>query len=151
MKLLHFARKPLDGGLELREQQPGGASKPRGLWVSDESQFNGWRWWCEGMEWYDRLAHAYAVTLAEDARVLTLAPHDLEDFAAQFAAKAHCFGGLVMGIDWPSVAQRWQGVILTPYHRDVESMALMWAYSFDCASGCIWDPAAVASVEPVES
>ena len=27
-------------------------------------------------------------------------------------------------------------------------MELFWYYGWDCASGCIWDPAAVAEIKP---
>lgn len=156
MRLVHFTDKPLPDVLEYREQHEVGAQKPRGLWVSDESQFNGWRWWCEGMEWDERIAYAYAVTLAPDARILHLWPHDLTEFTRKHKAPEPWAAGLgyefCQSIDWRAVAAEWQGVVLTPYDREaaLDSMLLMWAYSFDCASGCIWDPAAIASIEQIE-
>ena len=56
-------------------------------------------------------------------------------------------------LDWQAVAQNWQGILIPQY---LWSMRLnsrhAWYYSWDCASGCIWNPEAIAAVErqPIE-
>ena len=51
-------------------------------------------------------------------------------------------------IDWRLVAEEWQGIVIAPYlwERRFDSDA-RWYYSWDCASGCIWDHRAIAAIE----
>jgi hypothetical protein len=58
--------------------------------------------------------------------------------------------GRMSYIDWPRVAERFDGVIIAPYqwkHR----LELMWYYGWDCASGCIWNARAVSCFEVAET
>lgn len=49
-------------------------------------------------------------------------------------------------INWPMVADRYQGIVIAPYLWSRRMDGGLWYYGWDCASGCIWDAAAVASV-----
>jgi hypothetical protein len=54
-------------------------------------------------------------------------------------------------IRWPDVAARWQGILITPYQWDCRlDDEMFWYYGWDCASGCIWDAGAVASIKQVD-
>jgi hypothetical protein len=58
-----------------------------------------------------------------------------------------------MWIAWDRLRERYQGLIVTPYIWERRLTMgngpdAMWYYFWDCASGCIWDPAAIASVTP---
>ena len=50
-------------------------------------------------------------------------------------------------IQWDRVAERYQGIVITPYiwSRRLEPET-HWYYPWDCASGCIWDGEAVESI-----
>jgi hypothetical protein len=53
-------------------------------------------------------------------------------------------------IEWRKVAERFDGIIIAPYiwqrRLDLESS---WYYSWDCASGCIWNASAVREIVPM--
>lgn len=50
-------------------------------------------------------------------------------------------------IDWASVCRAYQGIVISPYFWS-RRMGPMWYYSWDCASGVIWDADAIESVGP---
>lgn len=118
--------------------------KPTGLWVSDESVGSyGWSLWCAAEE-YGIGPNAFSVVLADDSRVLTLTtPEAIKMFDSRYTNGDQY-------IDWARVAERWQGILITPYQWSLRLSDVRWYYSWDCASGCIWDPAAVASVTRVD-
>jgi hypothetical protein len=141
VKLMHFsdAEMLVPTGPVL-DQRPD--YKPHGLWVSDESEDSyGWRSWCEDNE-YSLGRNAFGVKLLDTAEVLTLTkPESIRQFAEMFAAL-----GDHMFINWGRVVETWQGILITPYQWSLRLSDLRWYYSWDCASGCIWDPSAIASV-----
>ncbi len=124
--------------------------KPKGLWLSDEDDY-GWREWCADNDFGDdRLKIAHEVTIATDARVLTItSAHGLDAFTDLYGAPVDD-RRFAYWIDWPAVAQVHQGILITPYiYARRMAPEATWYYPWDCASGCIWDPAAIASIKAV--
>jgi hypothetical protein len=83
----------------------------------------------------------HVVELASSAKVLLIAGVATFDaFDRQYGASIRD----VTYIDWPRVGADWQGIIIAPYlwERRFQS----WYYSWDCASGVIWDASAIASI-----
>ena len=151
MQLSHYAGGP-DAITPRRAAQTGRRhDKPEGLWVSVDGD-DDWPSWCRSEEWgLGRLAHHHRVTLADGANLLVLSSaDDLDAFTAVFGRTPEhltdLFEARDYAIDWPAVAERWQGVVIAPYQWS-RRFDLSWYYGWDCASGCIWDPAAIASVE----
>jgi hypothetical protein len=124
------------------------APKPKGLWVSDEDEY-GWREWCTDESFsMERLEHAHRVELADDARLLVIRDADgIDDFTRLYSLPGR---GDSYYVDWPAVASRFQGIVITPYIWARRLSDASWYYPWDCASGCIWDPTAIASIAPVE-
>lgn len=154
MKLVHYSDAPI-GPLRVIEQRKGDRLdqfKPRGLWVSDDDCADNWRTWCEAEQWgLDRLTHVHDVELAPAANLLVLRTvADIDAFTRQWAVHPIPEITSNMFMDWEGVRRRCQGLIITPYiwERRLSYGAddAMWYYSWDCASGCIWDPAAIASI-----
>lgn len=118
-------------------------AKPCGLWVSVDGP-DDWAAWCAEQFRDTAAQHRHIVTLAEGHDVLVIdTARGLVQFSEAYG-KTHWLGGDAC-IDWAAVAKRHQGVIVAPYQRSAR-YDLMWYYGWDCASGCIWDPAAIASV-----
>lgn len=152
MKLVHYSSEPL-GQLEIREppknkhEQP---LKPSGLWVSDDDCEDNWRAWCVDSDIFrENLTHVHDVLLTPSANVLVLStPREIDAFTREFRTDGP--GGMSssvdssMWLDWSAVQQRWDGLIITPYIWS-SRLQVMWYYSWDCASGCIWHPRAIAS------
>jgi len=145
MKLVHYAKKPVERLREIPQEKD--KFKPRGFWVSDDDCEDNWKAWCKS-EGYglDRLVCIHDVALAENANVLFLqSSWAIDSFTQQFAIEEDCYR--YRDINWSAVREQWDGLIITPYiwTRRLDGDA-GWYYSWDCASGCIWRPRAIASV-----
>jgi len=148
MNLIHFAAAPL-GALYPKEQKPEAAMKPEGLWVSDEDAETSWTSWCNDESFaLDRLDRAHEITLAADHNVLILGDvAAIDGFTGSYGAQL--FGRLGY-IDWAAVASDYDGIIITPYQWSRRmTQHTFWYYGWDCASGCIWEPSAIGSIDAV--
>jgi len=151
MNLIHFSKIEIPTNPYFYENKTPRDSpemeffKPSGLWVSDEAAEDSWSWWCKNenfvSSWY---RYVYRITLLPGHNILHL--DHLGDFT-------HCYPlpsdhpmakiGLSdystsMYIDWPRIKEHYEGLLITPYQWH-QRMQVMWYYSWDCASGCIWD------------
>lgn len=163
MKLVHYSASPLwPIALTERIQQLGDDTdfmKPRGLWVSDDDCEDNWRTWCIAEDFHlECLNYAHDVELNPDADGLILrSAEDIDAFTDEYhfwpypeLAPPHYRSR--MWIDWPRVRERYAGLIITPYiwSRRLslgDTPDAMWYYGWDCASGCIWDTKAIASIK----
>lgn len=145
-KLVHYSTKPVTAihSVEQAEFQPVG--KPSGLWVSAEEHEQNWRKWCES-ERFAIGGLAHLVTLAPGARVLEIGcAAELDAFDREFGLVEERISR-ILSLEWRRVAERWQGIVIAPYIWERRLSAIDWYYGWDCASGCIWDAEAVASIE----
>jgi hypothetical protein len=124
--------------------------KPAGLWVSVDGEQD-WKEWCESEKFsVDKLTIRHRVVLRDKAPILTLASaQEILEFQDTYG-KPDILNELIqskyMAIDWPRVATEYAGIIIAPYQWCLR-MDLMWYYSWDCASGCIWDISAIERIE----
>ncbi|MBV8594525.1 MAG: hypothetical protein JOZ27_09525 [Caulobacteraceae bacterium] len=138
-RLLHYSDRPLPNLAALPASTK---IKPRGLWVSVEGP-DDWKSWCEA-EGYglDRLAYVYEVTLAESANVVWVEGEAAFDaFDREWAIIPGDEWGL--GVRWRDLAQIYDGIVIAPYLWS-RRLGPLWYYGWDCASGCIWNVAAIA-------
>ena len=147
--LIHYSAQPVRLTRPQPEQDGTAMGKPRGLWLSVEDG-NGWREWCESERFeLQNLACENIVTLKPDAHILCLCSvADIDDFTGQYIVplspphSIHC-------IDWPMVAEDYQGISIAPYQWERRlHFDTSWYYGWDCSSGCVWNPAAIKSIEP---
>lgn len=148
MRLVHYGAKPLG---KIRDTKQGRREelffKPRGLWVSDDACEHNWRWWCEAEDFrVDQLACAQEVTLMPGANVLFLrSVQDIDAFDAEYVVPGTGFARSYP--DWLRVAKNHDGIIITPYQWERRLCdKAQWYYSWDCASGCIWNKRAIAAI-----
>lgn len=150
LSLSHFAAKPVDR-MEDRSRRLSVEAKPVGLWVSVDGD-DDWESWCTSESWgLDRLAVRHRVTLSPTANILHVSTvAQLDAFHTEYASallpgRARCHF-----IDWPRVARSHDGIIIAPYQwsRRLHPVTA-WYYGWDCASGCIWGPRAIASIEVI--
>lgn len=150
VRLVHYTDKPL-GQLEIRPQESD-QFEPHGLWVSDDNCDDNWPSWCRSNDFgRQRLALAYDVTLEPDANILVvISVEDIDAFTREWAV--HPIPGMRSNlfIDWTGVRERWDAMIITPYiyerRLSYGENDAMWYYTWNCASGCIWHPKAIASI-----
>jgi hypothetical protein len=138
-RLLHYSKEPLTEVRSCAQNEHDDPSKPRGLWVSVEGP-DDWKAWCHSEEHHiDRLLIETEVVLASEARILRLSSaFGLDAFTKQYE---HCAGM----IDWAAVAREHQVIIIAPYCWE-RRLELICYYGWDCASGVIWDAAAIAGI-----
>lgn len=151
MELQHYAAKPLlfDRARTYTQGEPRANLKPSGLWVSVVGD-DDWPAWCQRNSYgLDELAVAHHVNLSATADLLTLRRRsDLDAFAAENLADSST--GEDSGIDWRAVARRWDGILIAPYQGSLRRKHGWYTY-WDCASGCVWNLDAIASVEALEN
>jgi hypothetical protein len=141
--LVHYGAAPLGPLYECAQDQV--QMKPNGLWLSADNYEDNWREWCLAERYSLRhLAYAQEIVLKRCANILHLkTPYDIDDFTRRYESSKtdlDCFK-----IDWKAVAERHDGIIIAPYIWQ-RRLDLMWYYVWDCASGCIWHPRAIAEV-----
>lgn len=149
MRLLHYSNKPLSRVRKLPLSYNRGAYKTSGLWVSVEGKYD-WVWWCESQGYnLDRFRYATEIILVKDANVKYLRDaRDLDRFTARFHSSDKPIWDA--NLDRDRIRGRWNGLIIAPYvHSRRLTQHTSWYYGWDCASGVIWNPQAVASLRMV--
>ncbi len=148
LELVHYSREPLMAVTEPQGDKCAAGFKPRGLWVSVKGDSD-WKEWCEsGGFRLDTLTCETRVILDDNHNILLLSgPGELDAFTMEYEGIPEYPGD--RRIDWDLVASRYDGIVIAPYfwqRRMAEHTR--WYYGWDCASGCIWNPAAIARLEP---
>jgi hypothetical protein len=114
--------------------------KPAGMWYSVGDS---WLEWCENEE--PEWVHKYVSDVTLDLpRILVINSLEMFDAFTEECGNFETPAGWRYRIDWPRVASRYAGIEIAPYfwERRLEPAA-SWYYSWDCASGCIWDASAL--------
>lgn len=140
MILSHFSAGAfrLDKGRAYKQVSPPHNLKCKGLWLSDESTEHGWKWWCEGNDFaLDRLAVETKFRCDTSRWAVLTDNHAIREFHWNYAKEV--FPGLRY-IDWPAVAGRYAGILISPYSWELRlAHDFLWYYGWDCASACVWD------------
>lgn len=122
--------------------------KPTGFWVSVEGDGDGWSDWCRSEQFgVERLAHEHEVVLTPAARILQITtPEGIDALTERYGTGR--YGG--MEIEWSRLAGEYQGILIAPYQWSRRlADGRSWYYSWDCASGCVWDLDAIAAIRPL--
>lgn len=122
--------------------------KPKGLWYGFGDS---WLNWVrnEMPEWEsDYLFHLKV----DQSKVLRLSTYDeLIKFSKEYKlvdSNLPAFGFDTMGIDWIEVSKKYSGIEIVPYIFKAR-LELSWYYSWDVASGCIWNNDAIVSLKNI--
>jgi hypothetical protein len=178
MKLVHYSADIVTQVKGNRQQDPlkmtreqrgrSHTGKPRGFWLSDESRgAYGWRAWSRDnrfARW--RFRYKHEVELVPNAKILYIrTAEQLRKFDAKYGYslldrmdvrhgevpfhQRHGFPVHNDAVEWWRLTRRYHGIIITPYIWSERLGSVGWYYSWDCASGCIWNPRAIASIKMV--
>lgn len=158
MKLMHYAAEALDfdRSRQYEQDEPHGHGKPVGFWVSVFGE-DDWPSWCRNEECFiESLRFAYLTTLSENANILRITSgQELDHFHTAWSVRSdfdrhyHYDDPKWWPINWPMVASKNDGVIIAPYLWQRRLGEPSWYYTWDCASGCIWNLNAIESVDLV--
>ncbi len=150
MMLTHWSAAPLDKITSANDPEgtdAGPFTKPKGLWLSDESDY-GWQRWCLAEDFgLDSLRHRKNFDVDMTDVCLLSSSKDLLDFTKAYG-RPDRFLNSRMRIPWREVAKHWKGIVITPYCWPLR-LDLNWYYGWDCASGCIWDVTCLTPVVPL--
>jgi hypothetical protein len=132
-------------------------SKPNGVWfsvVSEEDGSDGWRDYCKAngkmLEPYrtelvlDQDAILWVRTKAEidkltdDYGYSPPIPAEFLKSKSDYTRSAIC---------WKRLATKYGGIVIAPYCAERRQKKL-WYYTWDCASGCVWNSNAVRELRP---
>jgi hypothetical protein len=126
--------------------------KPNGFWVSVKGE-DDWPEWCNAEEFgLDRLGICHRVHLVAGANILHVEGADqLVEFDGRYGVIERLSPSSTYEkrlIDWVAVARDYDGIVIAPYvweHR-LDGRISDWYYGWDCASGVIWNAAAIAAI-----
>jgi len=127
--------------------------KPDGFWFSpedDNQEFDGsWRDYLE-QEFFggQLLTYKYHVKLESCVNLLVLdTVAKMYEFNKRYLLYDKEPVLRSLAILWQKVALDYQGIIIAPYQWSVRlDKDFRWYYTWDCASGCIWDISAIDSI-----
>lgn len=121
--------------------------KPKGLWLSVDSDY-GWKEWCYDSEFRVKaLKYCCVVNLRADCNLLILrTSQQILDLARRFTRPGNRNWDYPF-MHWPSVVDKYQGIVIPTYDWGCRlDPVSRWYYTWDCASGCIWDLSAIESM-----
>lgn len=157
MKLKHYARTSkfdLIRDWDYSTYPPRG-DKPSGFWVSVEGE-DDWKSWCSDEEYYlEWIENEFDVALSESANILHLSSaEELLKFTQDYRDSSTDTEFIrVMGHDynvairWTDLYSQYDGIIIAPYQWTCRlGFDTPWYYSWDVASGCIWNLDVIDSV-----
>ena len=154
MRLLHYHKNHLTQihsvEQSANEERLMYGVKPNGLWVSVEGA-DDWPSWCRSEDFaLERLECVTEVVLKKKNTILKITTDDaLMGFTDEYGFSDPRRRGIT-AIDWVRIAEKHDGIIITPYNwKRRLCLEANWYYSWDCASGCIWNSRAVKELRPV--
>lgn len=133
--LEHYSVKPLSIAVLKDMDQTSPHFKPTGLWLSVQGE-DDWPSWCRSEEFGNIDSKLkYYVTLENSANILYIQTNmEIVEFTNKYRAD------LPGWIDWCKVAKRYDGIIIPTYKWSYRlDPYTPWYYTWDCASGCIWN------------
>lgn len=152
MRLIHYSKKPLTKVLSrLHKEDGAGAYKTPGLWVSVEGE-DDWPAWCKSEQWgLETFGYTTEVILAPENTVLRLkSVKEIDAFTQKYCTENRRYEN-DRNVEWDKVRGAHQGLIISPYQWARRlSPHTRWYYGWNCASGVIWDAAAVAELRPAK-
>lgn len=142
MKLHHFSSVEILEPVSVAQISEG-RPKPKGLWLSDENK-DGWSAWAKAEDWS---IGKYKFNVEVDMKkILWLScAEDLFAFTKEYEMP-HDFH-FPYYINWKSVAQKFSGILITPYIWECRlDDKTSWYYGWDCASACIWNSDSIKEI-----
>lgn len=123
-------------------QQPEFDLKPYGTWVSVPGE-DDWYTWCSRTFGKADLAYRHTLELDTTDVLVISTRKALVDFSKRYRTSLSGFEAFpdMLPLDWQRVAADYRGLVIAPWQPQVRMMT--WYYTWDCASGVIWDSSAL--------
>lgn len=122
--------------------EEGPACKPKGLWYGIGPSWAEWAYY----NMPDMIKpYIFKLELNKKKMLVIESVRELDAFEKIHKVE-HPVVPRMSYIDWQKVAGKYMGIQIAPYLWQ-RRMHSFWYYGWDCASGCIWTPAAIKSVK----
>jgi len=144
-------REPWDGfpkGLNNKKKQETGL-KPKGVWYGCGDSWLKWmsKW---KPEWLDAVNYIYELELAQEFILTITNEEQFKRFEREYWGRAPWQGrggwtetgppdGQYERIEWDVLVGQYDGIEICPYLKEFRNSTSRWYYTWDVASGCIWD------------
>ena len=150
MILTHYTGRKFTLNLARTYEQylPRPYGKPRGLWLSDDSDY-GWAQWCRDEKYQiGRLDYVTRIEVDTSRLAVLSTPHLVREFTARYMTHDQTRSN-GYGVDWARAAKDYAGILATPYWWECRlDDSVEWYYVMDCASACVWDLSVVSQAGP---
>lgn len=150
----HTSSEPIESAKDVAIEGKLFGFKPRGFWYSCGDSWIEWMSW-EMPDWLNSVKYLYELDI-DYSKMLVIDTEEkliLFDKMQQDRTKRHNdvnsytdkMGGF-WGIDWKPIMQNYYGIEICPYQSS-QRHSINWYYTWDVASGCIWNAKAIKSVK----
>ena len=123
--------------------------KPKGVWYGCGDS---WLKWMdrEKPEWLDAVNYVYELELDQEFILTITNEQQFKRFESEYWGRAPWQGrggwsetgppdGQYEMIEWDTLVGQYDGIEICPYLQQFRMSNSMWYYTWDVASGCIWD------------
>lgn len=149
-RFTHRAREPFTLDLGRVYEQARLWTKPSGLWLSVDGDWERWladEGYLDDPDW-GTITTSFAVDTDRCLWLRTV--EDIDRFDIEYVGR-NCVGTICgrpdrYRIDWAPLAHEYAGIIIAPYQWERRlgfCDASSWYYSWDAASACVWDLSAI--------
>jgi hypothetical protein len=123
--------------------------KPTGFWYQTGRE---WEKWCEGNMEHWLTPHLSIISVNLDKFKVIRNAWEMENFANEYKDEERqvltSLSRYHQAIDWKRVMSEYSGIEISPYIHAAR-MHMFWYYTWDVASGCVWDNDAIKIVKNV--
>lgn len=140
---IHLSKYPIYK-LEKRQYIQKPYDKPDGFWYGF-----GDKW----IDWTETTGHEYMgeyvyevdikeqLKLSNGSKILQITDYsEITEFTKEYGSNKQITPGIIFFIDWPRIGLEYDGIEINPYIWQARlNHKTIWYYSWDVASGCIWN------------
>ena len=132
---IHLSKDPIYK-LEERYYIQKSDDKPDGFWYGFGDE---WIDWTETTGQY-KGEYVYEVDI-NGSNILQIKDYsEIIEFTKEYGSSKQIAPGIIFSIDWPRIELKYDGIEINPYIRQARlNHKTLWYYSWDVASGCIWN------------
>ena len=131
---VHMSRGPIQ---KLSTFSQGVEFKPKGLWYDCDKEWMSWIS-SEMPDWVTGYNYVYTIHLNKSNILELKSEDDILNFTQEYGTAS------TNHIDWKKVSSKYAGIEICPYQWGLRMYEkTRWYYTWDVASGCIWNPSGV--------
>ena len=138
IKRITVSETPIERFYNVDQRTKARWDKPAGLWYSCGYEWLNWMAY-NMPHWFDAVEYIYELQIDPEEILFIRTYEELMYFNRLYGKYIRGSGN---GIDWAEVAEDYKGIEICPYINSGR-YSLDWYYTWDIASGCIWDASAI--------